>query len=377
MSTPITAIKIERGLQRRKEDSDSACSCSFCNQDGIRLAHTDPPELGTDQEDCGVWDDQNQEDEARDGQVSKKQKQQYQKFRGCFNIGDMFRNNRICFNSFLDFVRPLDPRQRQNQTSNKSNDDTRDDTPISNKFDVPSVIKIEAKYLLHRRKDRKGNSPSVISERKQMILHKTENLKSMLERDLKTRATATAGQDEHVGNEYLIIRTVSSISCPSFTDVVTSCSFDYLDLSRYDDPLKKVLDFNEDYRDESKIEERDDVNHSGETEKVKNCILHESHSIDSKNANDDDGNEDISLALSGLSKREECDTLGIHGQIDSFLSYEDVFMTSLGINDGISYDDASDVSTISNMKLQVSDDEKADLNDLCAESVQSGSIMSF
>ena len=205
---------------------------------------------------------------------------------------------------------------------------------------------------------------------------------SWFDRDLKTRTTAastsaensiqpmgstqnipqnisndtTTLSDNDYDKDYLIARTVSSISNPSFDDSSSHHTND-----SEDDPLH-FLNVTDDVLNaiDEQLLENDHSKKCGQTFEKR-------------------------FQLSGNFCQECRDESEVSRELDVFikdslLSFDDV---NLDIIDGVSYEDEADAISLDLesyegiKKHQFSDDDKADLDNLCEESVQSDSLQSF
>ncbi len=271
-------------------------------------------------------------------------------------------------------------------------DEGTSDDQYSFQSTVPSIIVLEERQSSLRidNGDASILMKSIGHPTKQKIFQKVGSLYSMLDRDLRTRtATTTAStsadnsiqqlgtimtnnisqdvsdddtttlSDNDYDKDYLITRTVSSISSPSFDDN----SLNQVQYSE-DDPLN-IFDMQDDVmnaiytqeRKENSIRDKRDLNMIKYNLSLSYCL----ECKDEQNNNQPDFDWNIFIK-------------------ESLLSYDD---KNLDIMDGVSYDEVDSVSIdlpilIETMKRhQLSEDDKADLNNLCEESIHSNSVVSF
>jgi len=271
------------------------------------------------------------------------------------NAFRMVQNNGMCSNIFYEFTKT-----GKKKSSAKSKIRAKSKTRIE-LSKIPSVIVLEEKFTVKSMEE----DYSLSSISKEKIKRKIDDLTSMLERELNTGTTGSESLESSSTNQFdqiLEDRTsffsddsdVSSISCPIFAHTIANTS--------HNDPLEILSLLSLAKEDMSDNEE--------ESEKNKY--------IDGKQI------------FGSLSESEcgdfcqqwlESDNRHIqHNMIkakESFLSYDDIASNTFDdIFDGISYDDEGPItSLLSGIKFK-STDEKPNLNELCEDSLQSGSVTS-
>lgn len=396
-----------------EEDSCSSCSCSFCERSRSkseskqilitrRIYTTNSEQIiceGRDDNEYGhaekiIISKMNEGELRKNANDNLKQK-----MKDCFDRNDLLRNHKSCFSSFQQLLRPLTCQQKTTY-----DEVMKDDCSQSLESRVPSVILLEGKQKIRsHRKDE-----LLIQHTKQDILRKAENLKAMLEEDLRTRtATATtvseasshqyekqqhdfaqtishdstiiSEDDYDEKNDASIANTVSSISIPSFSDMMIY-SLENLDLSvSNDDPLNLLI-LDGDQGDTTENDDRNDMKGTNRKSNVSGSIC--------RSCRDEASNDILivstrsgrSILSSFESWDENYNKQEINAYNDSFVSYDDVISTTaLDITDGISYDDdIVDALSIAKMKSKNnSEDDKAELDYLCEDSVQSLSVKSY
>mmetsp|Transcript_4767 Transcript_4767/g.7013 ORF Transcript_4767/g.7013 Transcript_4767/m.7013 type:complete len:419 (+) Transcript_4767:61-1317(+) len=389
--------------------SSTSCSCSFCKPTGE--GHT---REGRD--DVAVYRHRNTQDAVKTAVVKQIKGQGHNNpdFRVMevqkkdINGDDTFWiHTNFCVGWLLDFLQPLTaPQQQQKHDCDLKMSGTsiimNQDKECKSR-QVPSIIICKENFDLNSSGERSSSIRT--GNMRLRILQKADDLKTMLEKDLKNR-TATETMSEYSSclnkstcsgsmsddssldiamiensQEYLIFNSVSSISCPSFSDAATRCSKDNVYTLDDLDPLK-VLNLEED--DHSERREEHIVGY------MNNSNVESLISVDQFQECEDgrDDLDNLSVSRSRLYS-QDCTKYSSDQRVlkefeGSFLSYEDIIpkTLTLDIADGISYDeDGTDESNLLSMPLNTiesSIDDRADLDNLCQESIQSAkSLKSF
>ena len=264
----------------------------------------------------------------------------------------------------MDFLRPLVSCGVERPKLDRSN------TTMSDQNTVPSIIVLEDKQS-SQRSNREATSfvPShpglkdnflrrVVRTRttdtitEESIIHGnlTSDNKLLLEVSNETLS------DDDLDSEYFLTTTVSSISIPSFSspnEIPDSLPGDKL----------KSLDLRQKTQDSFEEEKLHGI-------EIRRKALSGSFCFECR----DEEDENLSFVLSGNLSRTESENI-IQSNKESFISYEDILSSTVDIADGISYDE--DDFFMDSTLLKNSTDEKADLNYLCEESVQSNSVKSY
>lgn len=371
-------VVIDDELKHLIEESSSSYACTCCDQDRFKIRHVNSRRLNKKDKSHEGRGDEDQRDEAEKDKIEiveqrkhnrKDVKAQDQKPKSPPDGDNTFLYNIVCFKAFIEFLRPFDLRSKQKKQQPKVVRGLKGS-------EIPSVIVLERRQICGKDEDYVHDSLSQQSNRKDRILQKVEDLKAMIEEDLRNRTNltdTTISDDSSHHNNYVkkedhrdaitlsddseysnsdcypnspIARTISSISFPFFPDAENSLD---LDTSNYDDALQIL-----------------DLKYSGKEETEDDCIAIISKTRESKDE----------TSVGERDADEELDYQMLKEFKDSFISYEDICSTSLDLADGVSYDHESDISThLEN--LNESDEGKALLDDLCLESVQTKSVASI
>ena len=398
-------------LDRVDEESIISCSCTFCERDRSRFIPLDP--VPTDEERIDNTIRENSTDNhnvltlVEEGEtanifshteqeakipIHKEEVQIMHIYEEeeidstekkkcttcCFDCKDLFPSNRLCYDSIVAFLRL---KRDTNARGNNKNEILR--------HNVPSVILLNQSKE-KRRKVGESSSSSIGIHSRRLVqkrsLQKADDLKSMSGKDLKTGSVTQTTVSELISNDTLssddddyftIAKTVSSVSIPSFGDL-SLCSLEYLDLA-HDDPLD-ILNLNKHERDVCDNGERhhdfeNENNENSEKDRnVKSTLSSTSAWLSCKDDTRDDTRDDslTKFGRSILSWDDEYEDHGINVFTDSFLSYQDALS-----GDGISYDDVEEKIDISGLRLNNTEDTRAQLDEICEQSVQSHSSKSF
>ena len=378
-------------LQRIAEDSSTSCSCSWCERSRIRKKKTRRRSVSfhilIDDEQEGIEVQRKQKQHQTQPQqkqhmidlptikpIDSNQNSNDVALRGYnFNCRKAF-----CFHSFFDMFKA---KKQEEQDLSTLNNDTNDKNSIDS--NVPSIIILEQKVSSMKIDDGDSSSMKSSNQTRQKILQTAGSMFSMFDRDLKTRTTTTAStsiensmqvmgstqnitqnisndtttlSDNDYDKDYLIARTVSSISNPNFDD----CSSHHID-DYEDDPLH-ILNVKDDLL--NAINEQ-----LVETDQSTKCrqTFEKRFQLSGNLCQECREESEVSRELDVLIK-------------DSLLSFDNV---NLDIVDGISYENEEDAVLLDLesyegiKKHQFSDEDKADLDNLCEESIQSNSVKSF
>ncbi len=409
--------EIRDASERIDEDSCTSCSCSFCERSKLksegkqmiitrRVYTTNSAQIIREGRDDNEYEYRYGEkikiSTMNEGELRKNTNDNLgKKMKDCFfDRNNLLRNHGSCFSSFQQLLRPLTCQQKT--TYDKV---MKDDSTQSIDSRVPSIILLEEKQKI--RSDRKREI--LLQHTKQDTLRKAENLKAMLENDLRTRtATATTASetfshqfeiqqhdfaptishdstiksedDYDEKHDVSITSTVSSISIPSFSDMMIY-SLEKIDLSLSEDDPLNLLVVDWDQGDATENNDRHDMKGTNRKFNLSGSICRSCRDEASNDILIVRTRSGMSILSSFESGDENYNKQEINTYNDSFVSFDDVISnTALDITDGISYDDdIVDALSIAKMKSKNnnSEDDKAELDYLCDDSVQSLSVKSY